>query len=487
MESTNTHQLAPYTSLLAIGVLIAVLFQSPLRWLYQSLYATEYRLHSILLVGFLVFLGIRGLNRKNWIRRFQLARLPLAVFLGGIIGFFVSEKLLDADIISCFFAGLAIYGLIGFISEAHRWQAAFPLVLLFFACLPFSYHIETFLGFPLRVVSAKIAGNLLAVLGTKVQSTETILLLENRFAHIDLPCSGIKSLWSITLFSIILSLIEQLKINAAWALSLVLGWCLVITANIFRIVVLALLANAALSKSVANSIHLPLGLVGFLAACGVTCLIFTCICRRYERVETVSPQYFNRKAAILVILVLALSIFVNELYPPAAGARSVPRSTGDSGGSLELTDREKNFFPRNGVIAYRKNRFRISGLTGTAFLVLAKSWRGHHHPEQCLHGQGHTIASARTLLIRNGLPVRNIKIDHSANEVVYWFQSAAGSTDDYSSRIWSGLMHPDRPYVMVTLYIDRPRTIEDPDLKALITDFHRQAQTMLEDEEKNEK
>ena len=486
MESTDTHQVVQNTSLLVMGLLFTVLFQSPLKWLYQSLQTTEYGIHSILLIGFLVWLGIRSFNQKICIRRFQLAKLPSAIFACGIIGFLATEKFIDADMVSCLFLGLAIYGFTGFVFETNKWKSSFPLVLLFIVCLPFSYHIETFLGFPLRVISAKIAKTFLAIVGLQVQSTETILHLENSFAHIDLPCSGIKSLWSITLLSIILSLIEKFKINTAWVVSLAIGWLLVVAANIFRIIMLVLLSNATLPKLVMDSIHSPLGLVGFLAACCISYFAFMSICRRYEPVKTVLPQHFNRKSAIFVTLVLTLAISINELYLPAARAGIVPRSAENTGRSLDLTSQEKDFFLRNGVISYQKSRFDISGFTGTAFLVLSKSWRGHHHPEQCLQGQGHTVALSRTLVIRDDLPVRDIRIEHSPNEVVYWFQSATDSTDDYSSRIWSGLLHPDTPYVMVCLYIDGSREIESPDLNKLITDFHRQARTMLKNEGRNE-
>lgn len=487
MESTDTNQVVKNIALLVMGLLLTVLFQSPFAWLYRSLHATEYRIHSILLIGFLVLLGIRGFSQKICIRRCRITKLSATVFSFGIIGFLATEKFIDADMVSCFFVGLAIYGFMGFIIETDKWKASFPLVLLFIVCLPFSYHIETFFGFPLRVVSAKIAETFLAIIGMQVQSTETILLLENRLAHIDLPCSGIKSLWSITLLAIILSLIEKFKINAAWAVSLAISWILVVVANIFRIIMLILLSNATLPKSVMDSIHSPLGLVGFLAACCISYFTFTSICRRYEPVKTVLPEHFNKKSALFVTLVLALAISINELYVPATGTRIVPHRAENFNRSLDLTSQEKDFFLRNGVISYQKSRFKISGLTGTAFLVLSKSWRGHHHPEQCLQGQGHTVASSRTLVFRDDLPVRNIKVEHSPNEVVYWFQSVTDSTDDYSSRIWSGLLHSDKSYVMVCLYIDGPQKVDSPGLmNGLVTDFHRQAQTMLENEGRNE-
>lgn len=467
-----------------MGVALLVqLFRSPLQWLYGSLFATEYIFHSVILIGFLVYLGAQGFKWRRCLDHFQLTTGPSVVFLFGIIGFLYIEKFIDIEIFSCFFLGLTLYGLSGFVLDTEKWKASLSLLLLFFVCLPLSYHIETFLGFPLRTASAKIVGNFLSVIGLKIQSTETLLLLENSYTHIDLPCSGIKSLWSVTLLSIALSLIENYTINTAWVISLVISLSLVAVANIFRIVLLVLLSEATLPTAVMDFLHLSFGLVGFLAASGIAYSVFTLFCRKNESRENSSAQHFSYASVAFVILVLASALSFNEVYLPATDTRIVPRRV-DSSGNLDLTQEEREFFLHNGVISYQKNRFAISGITGTAFLVLSKSWRGHHHPEQCLQGQGHVIDSATTLLLAEGLPVRSVSVDHSGNRVIYWFQSATDSTDDYSSRIWEGLRHPDKSYVMVSLYLEEPRKIESIFLHTLISDFRRQAQTILKNEEK---
>lgn len=484
MKFTATHRPAANVAFFATGAALWVLlFRSPLQWLYNSLFAAEYLFHSIMLIGFLIYLGVRGFKQRRYIRHFQLATGPAVIFLFGIIGFLYIEKFINIDIFSCFFLGLTLYGFSGFVLATEKWKASASLVLLFFVCLPLSYHIETFLGFPLRIASAKIVGNFLSATGLKIESTEAILLLENSYAHIDLPCSGIKSLWSVTLLSIILSLIEHYTINAVWVISLVISLSLVTVANIFRIVLLVLLSEAALPTVIIDILHPSFGLVGFLVASGIAYSVITSFCRKSESRGNSSPQHFSNKSAAFVLLVLASALSFSELYSPAADAHIVPRKV-DSSRDLDLTKEERDFFLHNDVISYQKNRFSISGITGTAFLVLSKSWRGHHHPEQCLQGQGHAIASATTLLSAEGLPVRSVLVDHSGNRVIYWFQSATDSTDDYSSRIWEGLRHPDKSYVMVSLYIEEPRKIKSIFLHTLISDFRRQAQTILKNEEK---
>lgn len=486
MEQVIAKYFSKNIAVLTIGALLLTLFVSPLHWLIQSLHVAEYRIHSLLLIGFVIFFFIKNRQQNLSFQKFEVALAPLLFFATGLIGFTVTEKFLDIDVISCLFLGLTIYGFSGFIIERVKWQNSSVFVLLFFVCLPLSYHIETFLGFPLRILSAKVAASFFSLAGSQVHSTETILLVENKLAHIDLPCSGIKSLWSVSLFSLILSVIEKYKINLSWACSIVSGWLLVASANIFRIIMLVLIYNSEVPETVKESLHAPIGLIGFIVACTATYWTFRLVCQKdLPRVDVVKKS-FDRKSFAFVALSLGAAVSINQIN--FAAAKIVPQHsvTQSSIDSIALTDKEKDLFIRHGVIRYEKRKFNVMGLQGTAFLVLSNSWRGHHHPEQCLQGQGSAIETTKTLVIQNDLQVRNIKIKNSDNEVVYWFQSLADSTDDYSSRVWSGLVHPTKPYTMVSLYIENGKTADPSAYKGLINDFHHRARAMLENGGKNE-
>ena len=469
-----------------LGGLFVVLFFSPLKWIFHSLYAPEYRLHSILLIGFVVFLLLKKRGQEVF-NNLKIQAAPLVVFLVGLAGFITTQKFLDIDVISCFFFGLSIYGFFGFLVDFKKWKDSSAFVLLFFACLPLSYHIETFLGFPLRLISAKIAEAFFSLTSHQVHSTETILLVENKLAHIDLPCSGIKSLWSISLFSLILSIVEKYKVNAAWIMAFVCGWILVASANIFRIIMLVFIYSSDLPETMKVSLHVPIGLVGFMVACLATYWIFRQFGQKVDSVSELNTNRFSYKAFGTIATILIIAISIHQLRPANAAQKNLLKHYQEAKDSLPLTDKEKDLFLRHGVIAYQKKKFDIDGIRGTAFLVLSKSWRGHHHPEQCLQGQGLPIESTKTLVIEDKLQVRNVTIKNSEHEVAYWFQAIDDSTDDYSSRVWSGFISPDRPYTMVSLYLENGNTADPSAFKNLIKNFHRQAVTMLEHGGKDEK
>ncbi|MBK8202564.1 MAG: archaeosortase/exosortase family protein [Bdellovibrionales bacterium] len=283
-------------------------------------------------------------------------------------------------------------------------------MLLFFACLPLSYHIETFLGFPLRLASAKIAEAFFSVTSHQVHSTETILLVENKLAHIDLPCSGIKSLWSISLFSLLLSLVEKYKINMAWILAFVGSWLLVASANIFRIIMLVFVYGSDLPETAKDSLHVPIGLIGFLVACIATYWIFRELAQKAEPASDAYTNGFSYKAIGIITSILIFAISINQIKPAKAIEENSLKTYQEAKDSLPLTDKEKDLFLRHGVIAFQKKKFDIEGIRGTSFLVLSKSWRGHHHPEQCLQGQGLLIESTKTLVIEDKLQIRDVGI-----------------------------------------------------------------------------
>lgn len=475
---TMTSRLESRIATVSLGMILALLFWAPLKWLTQNLGTAEYRSHSVLLIAFSLFLAIRTWRQGVRAEGFRVRPAPALTFTAGIIGFLITEIVFDIDVVSCMLAGLTIYGFSGFIMDPTKWRNSSVLVLLFFACLPLSYHFETFLGFPLRLFSAKMAGAFFSLLGNHVHSTETILLIENKTSHIDLPCSGIKSLWSITVFALSLSIAETYKVNSRWLLALVGGWLLTASANVFRIVLLVLVFNSELPEAAKQSLHAPIGLIGFIATCGATYWILRLSCQKEAPRPKQQPPLFERRSAVAAGLVLVVAISVKQSRITKNIAAENGRRGQNTQDSLPLTDKEHDLFLRHGVVRYEKKSFDLEGIHGTAFLVLSNSWRGHHHPEQCLQGQGLAIESAKTLVVGSGLKVRNVTIENSTHEIAYWFTSADDSTDDYSSRVWSGLAHLNKPYTMVSLYLENGKTADPSAFENLINEFNRQALVM---------
>jgi exosortase O len=116
--------------------------------------------------------------------------------------YLVVERYLDINTLSACLFGLATYGLLGLWPEPRHWRQGLPAALLLIGALPFGEHMQTFVGFPMRILTAAIVRDGLAAAGVASVGLDTILVLENGVSQVDLPCSGVRSLWTGGLFLI---------------------------------------------------------------------------------------------------------------------------------------------------------------------------------------------------------------------------------------------------------------------------------------------
>jgi exosortase O len=102
----------------------------------------------------------------------------------------------DINTLSATLFGLATYGLLGLWLEPQRWRRGLPAALLLVGVLPFGEHLQTFVGYPVRILTAALVQKGLAAAGAHSVGMETILVFENGVSQVDIPCSGVKSLWT---------------------------------------------------------------------------------------------------------------------------------------------------------------------------------------------------------------------------------------------------------------------------------------------------
>jgi exosortase O len=84
--------------------------------------------------------------------------------------------------------------------EQNFWQKNLPVAGLLACILPFNSQFNSGLGLPARVLTAQVVEQLLSMLHVGAISSYDIIVLENGIAHVDVPCSGIKTLLVGTLF-----------------------------------------------------------------------------------------------------------------------------------------------------------------------------------------------------------------------------------------------------------------------------------------------
>jgi hypothetical protein len=81
--------------------------------------------------------------------------------------------------------------------------------------LPFGEFMQVFVGYPMRILTAMLVRDGLAAAGIGAIGVDTILVFESGVSQVDLPCSGVKSLWTGALFLIAATWIERRPLGRA--------------------------------------------------------------------------------------------------------------------------------------------------------------------------------------------------------------------------------------------------------------------------------
>ena len=119
----------------------------------------EFRLNQLALVG-VIGLLIYQVRKNGLGLRFGAAPAlyapALAMLLGSSAAFILAERLVDINTLSASLFGLAFYGLLGLWLEPRRWRQGLPAALLLIGTLPFGEHLQTFVGYPVRLLTATL-------------------------------------------------------------------------------------------------------------------------------------------------------------------------------------------------------------------------------------------------------------------------------------------------------------------------------------------
>jgi exosortase O len=214
-------------------------------WIFRPVYdylgiiftRQEFRTNQVVLLAVLalvIFQVRRGdlQPRIDTLPQLYLPALVLAV--GCAILYLLAERFLDINTLSATLFGLATYGLLGLWLRPAYWRAGLPAALLLIGALPFGEHMDTFIGYPLRIATARLVSQGLAGLGYPNLGVDTILVFENGVSQVDNPCSGVKSLWTGALFFLAATWIDRRPINRRWLLAAVVFAGLLMVAKLGR-------------------------------------------------------------------------------------------------------------------------------------------------------------------------------------------------------------------------------------------------------------
>ncbi len=425
----------------------------------------------------------------------QLHRPALALMSTASVAFIAAERWLDINTLSATLFGLATYGLLGLWMQPHRWRQGLPAALLLVGVLPFGEHMETFVGYPLRLATARMVSSGLGGLGVPNLGVDTILVFENGLSQVDNPCSGVKSLWTGGLFLLAATWIDSRPLNRRWLLSGIVFAALLLVSNLLRVVVLVLVDQVFNWRLLAEMLHVPLGIIGFVTAC----LALVGLLRwtsNFSPSPQVDPQITPTRPGWLAISLGMFLIFMALLYTPRvqpASAAGAPVSTladhfpaGLDAVQWTLTPGEIKWLSDGGSTPVDAARWRFEwrGISGSLLLIRSRTWRTQHRPERCFTVYGLEVQESQPNIIAPNFPLRQLTLGSPGNprpvySAAYWLQSADKVTEDYAVRIWDDLAPQPQPWVLVTVLFDQPLDFDTSDTRALFNTLRETVQGSL--------
>jgi len=455
-------------------------------WLYWAVFgyfrvifsSEEFRTNQIILAIVLVLFFVQ-FRQERWRPRLDI--LPqifwpgLSLVLIGSMLYLLAERFLDINTLSASLFGLATYGLLGLWMSPRRWLAGLPAVLLLIGTLPFGEHLQTFVGYPMRIATARIIQEGLQTVGVHSIGVDTILVLESGLAQVDIPCSGIKSLWTGMLFLIAATWIERSAINLRWFGIAAMMGVLLFAANVARVAVLVLIGQVVGWEMIAELIHVPLGVMAFGIVCGIVLFfIKTQKPSEYQIPPKILPLNPERddepgfgKRPIWLAPALAVGfagmalVYTPRPYPVMAQAAidwifpselqvqvdplSPELFAWVTSGGAEFADRWD--------FTWQGNAEEING----PFMFLTRNTgRGQHRPERCFEVQGITVETSQIILFDDAFSAQMVLVSGGPQQAtaLYWLQNSQRTTDDFATRIWSDLGSERQPWVLITLLLD---------------------------------
>jgi len=337
------------------------------------------------------------------------------------------------------------------------WQKGLNLAIITACVIPFMVAFNSGLGFPVRVLTAHAVAQALSDFHLSAVSSHDIIVMENGIAQVDLPCSGMKSLWTGTVF--LLGIANMLFLIAA---------------NMVRVMILVMAIEVFQQQQIADVIHLPLGIVGFIIASVLTWVLLQKVPRNYQSYQQLSEleseeiNYQHRYKHLNWLLVLVISLgILGQLQPQQFSKvtfKSIDLPSEIKTEKLTLTTAEANFFDNPANPLVEKIRFKTDNLSGSMLMVASNSWQSHHPPELCFTGNGFKVDQMDSKLINDSINARWLSLQNGELSATYWFQSAQGTTDDFIDRIWEHISHRHKTWVLVSVLFD---DAENPDSNAI--------------------
>ena len=479
------NRIRKYFPLFSFAVLILAslfLYQPVFIWFSQKIALSNGYLHLFAALGVMLLAIYRITKLDSALIYPPVFWHPaLLLWIPATVLYLLNESNIGFHTLSASLLIVYTYGLSGHFLSKQHWQAILLPMLLLILILPFEHYLDIYLGFPLRLLSAEWAASALQFSDASTATVESILIIDNKAAIVDLDCSGINSLWIGLIFYLLLTWIEKYRIGWRWLLIALAFSSLLVMANVFRIVILVLLDLVFKLPELAMMFHQSLGLLGFIISSLIAWFLLHYFAIKNNASPIKNTPIQNNKglqtSLFSVLSLLFIILIATSFYQPfekqniATIKHSLQLDPKYHAKTVELSQQETDFFVNNESHA-QKYSLEINHnnqyLNASLVLVWSKQWRSQHIPENCYLSQGYSISqkglwsmpsqdgsaqNSLRYLSLNKKQANSTAIKHLTG--VYWFQSARKMTPDYSSRVMDALFHPNQEWVMVSILWDQ--------------------------------
>lgn len=381
------------------------------------------------------------------------------------------------------------YALLALYRPPALFRRGLPLLLVVLLLVPFQFHLDAMLGFQARQLVARLVQLQLGWLAIPATAVQSVLPFDGGAAHVDLPCSGLRSLWSGALFYVGLSGLRGVRLGWRWLLGLSLLFVSIVYLNQERVLILVLLANVWHRSDLADLVHVPLGLLFFLLACACASLLLPKGPSEGEGDPPCSASTRLPGWGQLGLCVLLLGLARFAASPPSPQPVRLPVVELPPDFRVQpLTPRsaEVDLLARHGGVLHKWRFVTESAahrplLSGTLLLSISRSFQAQHSPHVCLATAGLQVTGMQRIWLRSDLPLAQLSLAGYRGSAVYWFQSSTETTDDVLRRSlprllrWQGGADTAReptPWALVSILFDGPIDSQSPEVRAQLLQLH---------------
>lgn len=386
-----------------------------------------------LITAYLVYTKLSGNSPAVTDQDRRADLFGFAVLISGCLLLIAGERATITFIVRLsFLVGIAGIVLVLFGRRTMR-AMAFPYLFLFFA-LPLPALVYLPLSFRMQLLSTRLSGWALDMLGIPALREGNIIILPNVSLQVVEACSGVHSIFSLLAVATLAGYLF-LRGFAPRLLLALTAVPLAVGLNAMRVTLLGVLSYMASPEAAEGLTHDSVGVALFATGCGAVLAIGAALARLKGRREenaavrplasafVAQPAFGVRTLCVSCILLLAMIGFARSNHPGQMASLRAPWSNfpvdlGEwHGRDLPISRAELDSLGTSSVLLrqYTRNGGGVPVTLYVAFLPAQHEGTTLHSPLHCIPGAGWETGRQEVLPIRTG----SDDVSFYANEVVF--------------------------------------------------------------------